>query len=85
MALFRDGNSPSVCEAVLIQLLWCLLANVVAAAVTVVVIVVIVATAATAAAVAAEEPEYEKDDDNPAAVTAIANIKSTVHKDISFK
>ena len=53
-----------------------LLANAVAAAFAVVVIAVVAAAA---------EPEYEKDDDNPAAVIAIAKIKSTVHKDISFK
>ena len=34
--------------------------------------------------IGAAEPEHEKDDDNPAAVTAIAKVKSTVHKDISF-
>lgn len=56
-------------------------ANVVAAAVTVVGAVVGTAVVVIAAAA---EPEHKKDNDNPAAVTAIAKIKSTVHRDFSF-
>ncbi len=56
-------------------------ANAVAVAVTVGCAVV----GAAVVVIAAAEPEHEKNDDNPAAVTAIAKVKSTVHKDISFK
>ena len=56
-------------------------ANVVAAAVTVVGAVVVAAVVVIAAAA---EPEHKKDNDNPAAVAAIAKIKTTVHRDFSF-
>ncbi len=55
-------------------------ADVVAVAVTCCCAVVVTAVVVIAAA----EPEHEKDNDNPAAVTAIAKVKSTVHKDFSF-